>query len=64
MQEQNYESVVKACNEEIESDVGKYKPEALLLRATMYLLQGEHKLAMADFNAVINDESANVKVNA
>ncbi|KAF4528114.1 hypothetical protein B566_EDAN016595 [Ephemera danica] len=52
VREKNYEDVVSACTEELESENGKYKPEALLLRATMNLLQGIHKPAMADFDKV------------
>lgn len=61
---QDYESVVEACTEELEAD-GKYKYEALLLRATFYLLLGRHDEAQADLGLVVdNDASTKVKVNA
>jgi hypothetical protein len=36
--------------------------EALVLRATSHLLLGEHSKALSDFEAVIENEEANVKV--
>lgn len=36
--------------------------EAFVLRATFHLLLGEHKKALSDFQAVIDNEHANVKV--
>jgi hypothetical protein len=36
--------------------------EALVLRATFHLLLGEHSKALSDFEAVIENEEANVKV--
>ncbi|KAG7306234.1 hypothetical protein JYU34_008837 [Plutella xylostella] len=61
---QDYDSVVDACTEEIKAD-GKYKNEALLLRATFYLLLGRHDDAQADLAKVIHsDASTKVKVNA
>ncbi|CAG9135253.1 unnamed protein product [Plutella xylostella] len=61
---QDYDSVVDACTEEIKAD-GKYKNEALLLRATFYLLLGRHDDAQADLAKVIDsDASTKVKVNA
>lgn len=61
---QDYESVVKACTEEVDTD-GKYKYEALLLRATFYLLLGRHDDAQVDLAKVIeSDASIKVRVNA
>ncbi|CAH2108283.1 unnamed protein product [Euphydryas editha] len=61
---QDYESVVDACTEELQSD-GQYKYEALLLRATFYLLLGRHDDAQSDLAKVIDsDTSVKVKVNA
>ncbi|XP_038214504.1 mitochondrial import receptor subunit TOM70 [Zerene cesonia] len=61
---QDYESVVNACTEELDAD-GKYKYEALLLRATFYLLLGRHEEAQEDLGKVIDsDASTKVKVNA
>jgi len=58
---QNYEDIIPACNEEIESDEN-HKMEALVLRATFHLLLGEHNKALSDLEAVIEDVDANVKV--
>ncbi|CAG4975540.1 unnamed protein product [Parnassius apollo] len=61
---QDYDSVVDSCTEELEAD-GKYKYEALLLRATFYLLLGRHEEAQADLGQIIDsDASLKVKVNA
>lgn len=61
---QDYESIVQSCTEELDSD-GKYKNEALLMRATFYLLLGRHDEAQADLGRVIDSESSTkVKVNA
>ncbi|OWR41586.1 mitochondrial import receptor subunit TOM70 like protein [Danaus plexippus plexippus] len=60
----DYESVVDACTEELDSN-GKYKFEALLLRATFYLLLGRHDEALTDLAAVIDsDAPVKVRVNA
>ncbi|CAK1601031.1 unnamed protein product [Parnassius mnemosyne] len=61
---QDYDSVVDSCTEELEAD-GKYKYEALLLRATFYLLLGRHDEAQADLGQIIDsDAPLKVKVNA
>lgn len=59
---QNYEDIIPACTEEIESADDSHKMEALVLRATFHLLLGEHSKALSDFEAVIENEEANVKV--
>jgi hypothetical protein len=59
---QNYEDIIPACNEEIETENDSHKMEAFVLRATFHLLLGEHKSALTDFQAVIENEHANVKV--
>lgn len=64
LESQNYDIIVDACTEELDSD-GKYKNEALLLRATFYLLLGRHEEAQIDLGKVINSEApTKVKVNA
>ncbi|XP_045447510.1 mitochondrial import receptor subunit TOM70 [Melitaea cinxia] len=64
LEAQDYESVVDACTEELESD-GQFKYEALLLRATFYLLLGRHEDAQIDLAKVIDsDIPVKVKVNA
>lgn len=61
---QDYDSIVDACTEEITSN-GKYVNEALLLRATFYLLLGRHEDAQLDLAKVIDgDASVKAKVNA
>ncbi|CAF4847303.1 unnamed protein product [Pieris macdunnoughi] len=61
---QDYEAIVDACSEELVSE-GHYKYEALLLRATFYLLLGRHEEAQVDLGKVIeSDASTKVKVNA
>lgn len=60
----DYESIVDACTEEIDAE-GIFKNEALLLRATFYLLLGRHEEAQADLGKVIeSDAPTKVKVNA
>ncbi|VVD04606.1 mitochondrial import receptor subunit TOM70 [Leptidea sinapis] len=61
---QDYDSVVKACTEEIDAE-GKYKYEALLLRATFYLLLGRHEEAHIDLaNVITSDAPTKIRVNA
>lgn len=63
LREQNYEDIVPACTEELEeAESSAHRAEALLLRATMKQLLGEHKAAMSDFESVINDPSVDIKV--
>lgn len=61
-----FDKVVGACTEEIESSVGAHKLEATLLRGTMHLLVGSMDAALADFDTIINsaDASTPLKVNA
>lgn len=61
---QDYDSIVDLCTEELDSN-GQYKNEALLLRATFYLLLGRHEEAQSDLGKVIeSDAPIKVKVNA
>lgn len=61
---QDYDTIVDACTEELNAN-GKYRNEALLLRATFYLLLGRHEEAQEDLGKVIeSDASTKVKVNA
>lgn len=61
MEEENYDKIISECTKEIESD-GRYTAEALLLRATFYLLIGNAMAAQPDLDRVINMQDANVKV--
>lgn len=61
MDEENYDKIISECSKEVESG-GRHTAEALLLRATFYLLIGNASAAQPDLDQVINMESANVKV--
>lgn len=61
MEEENYDKIISECTKEIESS-GRYTAEALLLRATFYLLIGNATAAQPDLDRVINMQDANVKV--
>ncbi|XP_013922523.1 PREDICTED: mitochondrial import receptor subunit TOM70 [Thamnophis sirtalis] len=63
MEEENYDKIISECTKEIEAK-GKYMAEALLLRATFYLLIGNANAANPDLNQVIVMEDANVKLRA
>lgn len=61
MEEENYDKIISECTKEIEAQ-GKYMAEALLLRATFYLLIGSANAAKPDLDKVISLKDANVKV--
>lgn len=61
MEEENYDKIISECSKEIEAQ-GKYMAEALLLRATFYLLIGNANAAKPDLDKVISLKEANVKV--
>lgn len=61
MDEENYDKIISECTKEIDSG-GRYTAEALLLRATFYLLIGNATAAQPDLDRVINMQDANVKV--
>uniref|UniRef100_A0A667XNQ0 Mitochondrial import receptor subunit TOM70 n=1 Tax=Myripristis murdjan TaxID=586833 RepID=A0A667XNQ0_9TELE len=63
MEEENYDKIISECTKEIESS-GRYTAEALLLRATFYLLIGNATAAQPDLDRVINMQDANVKLRA
>ncbi|TRY96459.1 hypothetical protein DNTS_027532 [Danionella cerebrum] len=63
MEEENYDKIISECTKEIESG-GKYTAEALLLRATFYLLIGNATAAQPDLDRVINMGDASVKLRA
>lgn len=63
MEEENYDKIISECTKEIESG-GRYTAEALLLRATFYLLIGNATAAQPDLDRVINMENASVKLRA
>lgn len=63
MDEENYDKIISECTKEIDSG-GRYTAEALLLRATFYLLIGNATAAQPDLDRVINMQDANVKVGS
>ncbi|XP_034563071.1 mitochondrial import receptor subunit TOM70 [Notolabrus celidotus] len=63
MEEENYDKIISECTKEVESG-GRYTAEALLLRATFYLLIGNATAAQPDLDRVINMQDANVKLRA
>uniref|UniRef100_A0A3B4B9A8 Uncharacterized protein n=1 Tax=Periophthalmus magnuspinnatus TaxID=409849 RepID=A0A3B4B9A8_9GOBI len=63
MEEENYDKIISECTKEIDSE-GRYTAEALLLRATFYLLIGNATAAQPDLDRVINMNEANVKLRA
>ncbi|XP_072901236.1 mitochondrial import receptor subunit TOM70 [Hemitrygon akajei] len=63
MEEENYDKIISECTKEIDTK-GKYVAEALLLRATFYLLIGNAAAAQPDLDMVISMEDANVKLRA
>ncbi|XP_055799918.1 mitochondrial import receptor subunit TOM70-like isoform X2 [Salvelinus fontinalis] len=63
MEEENYDKIISECTKEVESG-GRYTAEALLLRATFYLLIGNATGAQPDLDRVINMEDASIKLRA
>ncbi|KAJ3599077.1 hypothetical protein NHX12_033040 [Muraenolepis orangiensis] len=63
MEEENYDKIVSECTKEVDS-AGRYTTEALLLRATFYLLIGNANAAQPDLDRVINMQDASVKLRA
>lgn len=68
LKNEDFDTIIPACTEEIECSEAEaqYKMEALVLRATFYLLVGQHDEALVDFDVVIsnNDARRKVRVNA
>lgn len=62
MEEENYDKIISECSKEIDAE-GRYMAEALLLRATFYLLIGNANAAKPDLDKVISLKEANVKVH-
>ncbi|XP_014681360.1 PREDICTED: mitochondrial import receptor subunit TOM70-like [Priapulus caudatus] len=61
-----YEHIIDECSAELARADSQHRPEALLLRATFYLLLGQSDKAMKDFNELmaIDGASDRVKTNA
>lgn len=66
LENSQYDKVIAACADEIESADGKHKLEARLLRGTFHLLVGSLTEALKDFDTIIDCEDAStaLKVNA
>lgn len=66
VKQSQFDKVIAACTEEIESVEADRKLEATLLRGTFYLLVGSLSEALKDFDTIINcdDASTALKVNA
>ncbi|XP_017875596.1 mitochondrial import receptor subunit TOM70 [Ceratina calcarata] len=69
IKEQKYDDVIPLCTKEINSsepDTLPNKTKVLLLRATFYLLLGEHNAALEGCAAIIDDETlpTDMRVNA
>ena len=56
-----YSGIIENCTEEIETD-GPHKPEAILMRATFYLLMGQALEARPDLDRLIGMEESHQKV--
>ncbi|XP_076231467.1 translocase of outer membrane 70 [Calliopsis andreniformis] len=69
LREEKYDNIISLCTEQLnssESDILPHKMEILLLRATFYLLLGQHDAAIEDFGTIIDSDTVSkaVKVNA
>ena len=57
-----YTEIPSLCTQELELSSSIYRLEALSLRGSFYLLMGNFKEALADFDALINDSNATEQV--
>jgi import receptor subunit TOM70 len=58
-----FTDIPSLCTQELElSILSPYRLQALLLRGSFYLLMGNFKEALADFNAVVDDPNVTEKV--
>lgn len=62
----NFDNIISDCKKDADDCNSKYHAEALLLRATFYILTGQSEHAFRDMEAVLNlsDISDKIKVNA
>jgi hypothetical protein len=58
-----YSDIVKLCSDEIRLPSSSHLAEALLLRATFYLLRGETNCAMEDFEQLLSLEGVDKRVS-
>lgn len=52
--EGRYEDIIELCSKEVNDDNSSHLAEALLLRATFYMLQGEADKAKEDFARLLD----------
>lgn len=58
-----FTEIPSLCTQELESSSSSiYRLQALLLRGSFYLLMGNFKEALADFEAVVNDPNVTEEV--
>lgn len=64
MKKQNYDDIISACTEEIDSSESEaqFKLESQLLRGTFYLLVGRHQDALTDLQSIIDNKEAEEKL--
>lgn len=63
---QNFDDIIPACTDEIETSEAEaeYKMEAMLLRATFYLLTGRYDEALTDLDVIISNTEVDVKIRS
>lgn len=63
---QTFDDIIPACTDEIESSEAEaeYKMEAILLRATFYLLTGRYTEALTDLDVIILNSEVDVKIRS
>lgn len=66
LREEVYDKVIEACSQEIDNkdSEGDRKSEALLLRATFYILSKQQTKSYGDLRAVIDNESCNKRLRS
>lgn len=56
----DYNNVIPACTKALMN--AEELPEAWLMRATMYILRGQHALALSDLEDIVNSSNCDKKV--
>ena len=59
----DYTQIVKLCSNEVKTSSSTREPEALLLRATFYLLRGEGNKALEDFDKLLGLSEVDKRVS-
>lgn len=60
---QNFDDIIPACTDEIDSE-DDFIFEAMLLRATFYLLTGRYTEALIDLDSIISNTEVDVKIRS